>query len=159
MKQFSFRISPQQRLVPSSDKHLIPIVLPQSIMFLSIEELSILMFSGQAEQDINATLRIGGQKILWQSGLFTTTGNNNISEQPRHTSITRALSSTGCPYNALSSADSSGIPDNFDSIFSGTKYNVSGSEIVYFEIKNQSAIYAHPVRVNLCGLFYVEDKK
>lgn len=159
MKQFSFRISPQQRLVPSLDKFLLPIVLPGSAMILEIEEFSVLKFCEQAEQDINTAIRIGGQKIVWQSGLFTTTGADNISEQPKHTTETRAIAQVGIPYNVITSQANSGIPDNFSVNFIGLKFLVSGGEIVYFEIRNQSAIYSHAVRVSLGGILYMENKK
>jgi len=149
---YPLRISPQMRRLDALQTLQIPIAKPEKYLRLIITYMDLITFSEQAEQDLICYLKIGSRNIF-ESGYQSATG----LDSPKPVADTRSNARSSLLYDLVSSASGAGNHDNYMFGEKQIPYSIKNYEVIYFEIKNQSAVYKHGVIVDLQGLFVRED--
>jgi len=149
MNPIPFRRSKQIRNIPIGETIKVKMVKVFPGMNFILKEIIIDTFSEQADQDLVCLLK-NGNSILTRLGKFQI---SNDPSDPDFPTESRPENTEGSFFSEISSSNGSGTPDNFE--FTACSYPslyLENTEII-FEVKNQSAVYNHPVILGISGFF------
>lgn len=143
MDPIPFRKSIQKKSFSPGESNTIKMIkVPPGMNFI-IRKVEIETMSEQAEQDLIFFLK-AGKSILFESGKYQTIDPNYPLEL-------RESNTIGSSYSEISSSDGYGRPDNFDIIEASYPSLYSENTEIVFNVKNQSAVYTHTIKVGISG--------
>ena len=154
----SFRVSPSpqiRRIAPSTTLNIPIYRNPKGFLF-RLDSFNWIPYSLQGEQDVRVRLTVASQDVTG-SGRIDSSTTLEPFDDPTFTELTRVVSESVVPSNAITSATGLGFPDNAVADNRRAFYIISKEQSIFFIVSNQSAVYTHGFSVSLSGWLYPES--